>query len=216
MLQKNIIIPKTARYFILGEPTEQIEQVWFVCHGYAQLANYFLKNFDDLNNGKNLIVAPEGLHRFYWKGFSDRVVASWMTKEDRGNDIKDYVNYLNAVYAEVFSSLKNKKVKINVLGFSQGTATVLRWLSISKLSVDNLILWGGTFPNDIDFQVDKAYFNSLNTFFVMGDKDEFNDAQTIKEMENILIKNEIPFKFISFDGKHVVDQKTLLMIADKL
>jgi hypothetical protein len=91
MVKKNIIVTKTARYFISGEPSESIEQVWFVCHGYAQLANYFIRNFEILNDGKNLIIAPEGLNRFYWKGFSDRVVASWMTKEDREDDIKDYL-----------------------------------------------------------------------------------------------------------------------------
>src|SRR3989344_4462325 len=129
MQQKNIVIPKTARYFILNELSEKIEQVWFVCHGYAQLANYFINNFDELDKSKNLIIAPEGLHRFYWKGFSERVVASWMTKEDRESDIEDYVNYLNVVYDEVISSIKNKNVKINILGFSQGTATVCRWLA---------------------------------------------------------------------------------------
>jgi predicted esterase len=95
MLQKNIIIPKTARYFILGEPSDQIEQIWFVCHGYGQLANYFIKNFEQLNNGKNLIATPEGLHRFYWKGFSDKVVASWMTKEDRNEVIGDNDEFIN-------------------------------------------------------------------------------------------------------------------------
>ena len=64
MQQKNISITKTARYFILGDASEKIEEVWFVCHGYAQLANYFIKNFEVLDNGKNLIVAPEGLSRF--------------------------------------------------------------------------------------------------------------------------------------------------------
>lgn len=140
MQQKNISITKTARYFILGDASDEIEQIWFVCHGYAQLANYFIKNFEVLDNGKNLIVAPEGLSRFYWKGFSDRVVASWMTREDRESDIEDYINFLNSVYTEVCSSLKNKNVRINVLGFSQGTATVCRWVASGKVKVDNFIL----------------------------------------------------------------------------
>lgn len=216
MQQKNIIIPKTARYFVLGEPSEKIEHVWIICHGYAQLANYFIRNFESLNNGKHLIIAAEGLHRFYWQGFTGRVVASWMTKEDRLEDIKDYCNYLDLVYEEVLLSLKNKKVKINVLGFSQGTATVLRWLTIKKPLVDNLFLWGGTFPSDIDFQMDKEYFRSVKTYFVMGDKDEYNDESTVIKMEQILGKNEIPFEFVSFDGKHEIDQKTLLKLVAKL
>src|SRR3954467_9897190 len=98
MKQRNITVSKTARYFVSGEMTESIEQLWFVCHGYAQLASSFLTWFDALDQQKHLVIAPEGLHRFYWKGFSDKVVASWMTKEDREADIADYVNFLNKVY----------------------------------------------------------------------------------------------------------------------
>jgi hypothetical protein len=50
----------------------------------------------------------------------------------------------------------------------------------------------------------------------MGNKDEYNDGSAVKKMEEILGKNEIPFEFVSFDGTHVIDQKTLLMLADKL
>lgn len=209
MQQKNIIIPKTARYFILNEPSEQIEQVWFVCHGYAQLANYFINNFDELDKNKNLIIAPEGLHRFYWKGFSERVVASWMTKEDRESDILDYVNYLNVVYDEVIGSLKNKKVKINVLGFSQGTATVCRWLVNDKVKVHNLILWAGTFPNDMDFSKNKAVFDKMKTFVVVGDADEFINEEEVLKHSDLLKKREIAFELIRFVGKHEINKQTL-------
>ena len=121
MDQKNISINKTARYFTLGNPNEKIETIWFLCHGYGQLANYFLKNFEILNNGKNLLVAPEGLHRFYLNGFGGRVGASWMTREDRLNDIKDYIGFLDQLYLEIVNPFKSRNIKINVLGFSQGT-----------------------------------------------------------------------------------------------
>jgi len=210
MQQKNITVPKTARYFILGERSEQIEQVWIVCHGYAQLANYFLKNFEDLNDGKTLIIAPEGLHRFYWKGFSEKVVASWMTKEDRESDIADYVNYLNLVYKEVLSGLKNKNVKVNVLGFSQGTATVCRWLANNKVKADNLILWAGAFPDDTNFKTDKAVLDKLKTFVVVGDADEFIDEAGVEKHSSLLKENNIKFELIRFKGKHEIDNATLL------
>jgi len=209
MQQKNITIPKTARYFILNEPAEQIEQVWFVCHGYAQLANYFIKNFEGLDVAKHLIVAPEGLHRFYWKGFSERVAASWMTKEDRENDILDYVNYLNVVYEEVMSDFKNKNVKVNVLGFSQGTATVCRWLANNLVKVDHLILWAGTFPPDMNFEQDRNVFDQIKTYVVVGDADEFiNEDEVIKQTE-FLKNKQIAFELIRFEGKHEIDKKVL-------
>jgi predicted esterase len=216
MKQKNITISKTARYFILGEVSEQIETVWLVCHGYGQLANYFIQNFKVIDNGKNLIVAPEGLHRFYWEKFSGRVVASWMTKEDRAEDIKDYVNYLDAVYAEVLSGFKNKKVKINVLGFSQGAATVCRWIANKKSKIDNLILWAGPFPDDMNFEMLRAVFNNINTFIVIGDNDEFITEQQVKEHNQLLISNKINFELIRFNGRHEIDDEALLQLMNRL
>ena len=40
------------------------------------------------------IIAPQGLHKFYLEGTSGRVGASWMTKENREDDIKNYLVYL--------------------------------------------------------------------------------------------------------------------------
>ena len=98
MQENHIKIAKTARYFQLAEIGSEIREVWFVCHGYGQHAGYFLKHFECLNNGGRLIVAPEGLSRFYLDGFYGRIGASWMTREDRLNDIKDYVLFLDAMY----------------------------------------------------------------------------------------------------------------------
>ena len=88
MNKKEIKVPKTARYFTIGNE-EQPDEIWFVLHGYAQLANYFIEKFRVLESKNILVVAPEGLHRFYWNGMSGRVAASWMTKEDRLTDIAD-------------------------------------------------------------------------------------------------------------------------------
>jgi len=216
MQQKNIIVPKTARYFVLGEPSESIENVWIVCHGYAQLANYFIRNFEPLNDGKTLIVAPEGLHRFYWQGFSGRVVASWMTKEQRLEDISDYCNFLELVYNEVIRLFKGREVKINVFGFSQGSATVLRWLSIKKPMIHNLFLWGGTFPSDINFELEKNYFDTFKIYFVMGTQDEFISPAEIHKQEEILRKNEINFESIRFEGKHEIPNSVLLKLVAQL
>jgi predicted esterase len=215
MQQKNIIVPKTGRYFILGEPSEKIEQVWFVCHGYAQLANYFIQNFKSLDDGKNLIIAPEGLHRFYWKEFSGRVAASWMTREDRENDIADNANYLDLVYSEVLSQFKGRKIKINVLGFSQGTATVCRWIANKKAHADNLVIWAGSFPADLNFEKDNLVFNSMNNFIVVGDADEFIDEEEVKKQEQFLKDKGIEYELIRFKGKHEIDQSVLLQLQKR-
>ncbi|MCW3103985.1 MAG: phospholipase/carboxylesterase [Bacteroidetes bacterium] len=216
MLKKNIIIPKTARYFLSAEPSGNIEEIWFVCHGYAQLANYFIKNFEALNTGKALVVAPEALNRFYWNGFSGKVVASWMTKEDREDEIRDYVAYLDAVYQEVLSQLENKNVKITVLGFSQGTATVCRWLANGRSHADNMVLWAGAFPADMDLQLNKAVFNEMRTVLVTGDQDEFIKEEQVKEHEQLLKENGISHEVLRFSGRHEIREETLLELASRL
>jgi len=216
MLNKTISVSKTARYFILGEPGDQITHVWFVCHGYGQLASDFLQDFEVLNNGKNLIIAPEGLHRFYMKRFTGKIGASWMTKEDRIDDIKDYVNYLDKLYDEVLMGFKGRNLRINVLGFSQGTATVCRWLCNGKAKADNLILWAGVFPPDLNFEVDKTIFNSLNIKMLVGDNDEFIEMVNIEEHKKLLQQNNINYELISYKGTHTIDAHTLKELAGKL
>ncbi len=92
-------VGRTARYYTLGPIGAATRQVWFACHGYGQLAERFLQRFEPLDDGAHLIVAPEGLSRFY---LSDnprerRVGATWMTREDRLNEIADYVRYLDTL-----------------------------------------------------------------------------------------------------------------------
>ena len=54
-----------------------------------------LKNFDPETH---FVIAPEGLSRFYVNGFGGEVVASWMTKRDRLEEIHDFSVYCSALY----------------------------------------------------------------------------------------------------------------------
>lgn len=209
MFKKNIIVPKTARYFVLGESGPAITNVWFVCHGYGQLASYFIRNFESLENKNTLIVAPEGLHRFYWEKFSGRVVASWMTKEDREEDITDYVNYLDMVYQEVMQSLGNENVRVTILGFSQGVATVSRWMEAKQVPVQQLIFWAGTLPPELNL----ISLKKFKSYFVVGDADEFIRKDQVEETEKRLSTHQIPYEIIRYQGKHEIDEPTLLVLS---
>ncbi len=215
-IKKKITVPKTARYFVLGEPGRKIKSVWFVFHGYAQLADHFIKKFELLNNGENLIVAPEGLNRFYRKGFDGDIGASWMTREDRTDDITDYVNYLDLVYKEIRSQLPNPELKINAIGFSQGGATVSRWMSTGECKIDQLILWASAFPTDLDFDMNREKINSANTVLVIGKEDEFVNPEQLQQYTALLNKKAIKFRLITFEGKHVIDQAALKQLVEEL
>lgn len=199
---------------MLGEPSSSVRSVWFICHGYGHLANYFLKHFEPLNDNTNLLVAPEGLNRFYVKGFSERVGASWMTKEDRLDDISDYVNFLDNVFDEVMKEV-SEEVTVNVLGFSQGAATVSRWLCMGKARAHNLVLWAGAFPPDIDFKTNLASLSSTRKWMVVGEHDEFITPAQATEHSEFLNSMGMQHELIRFNGKHEIDKETLLRLAKR-
>ncbi|MEI6312193.1 MAG: hypothetical protein WCP57_08045 [Bacteroidota bacterium] len=121
MEQHKISVEKTARVFTLGNP--DASEVWILLHGYGMQASQMITYIEELPNENLFFIAPEGLSRFYWKGFEGNVVASWMTKEDRQDEINDYIKYLN----QLIDIYQLNTKKINVLGFSQGVATMSRW-----------------------------------------------------------------------------------------
>ena len=73
MKEHSIKIEKTAHYYSIGELNKQTNELWIVCHGYGQLASFFIDKFKELNKDNRYIVAPEGLNKFYLHGFDGRV-----------------------------------------------------------------------------------------------------------------------------------------------
>jgi predicted esterase len=205
----NIRVTKTARYFILGEPSEKVESVWIVLHGFKQLAGGFIKYFKTVADKNTLIIAPEALNKFYLEGFNGGVGATWMTKENRENEIIDYVNYLDSVYDEVIKCGMFSRANVTVLGFSQGAATACRWFVIGKSKINRLILWGGGIPPDVDLAASKELFNSSEFSITAGDKDEFISSELLKEELKKLDENKILYKFYGFTGGHEINAEIL-------
>ena len=214
-MEKHIAVERTARYFTLGELNEHTQQIWFVCHGYGQLAEYFIKKFAVLNNGKTYVVAPEGLSRFYLEGHSGRVGATWMTKEDRLNDIKDNIHYLNSLYALITKDI-NPNSTITLLGFSQGGPTVCNWIANGKVKFDKLILWAGIFPPDMnnDFKFTAEYLlKDKPTYIVYGVNDPLLKPEHLTEIEGYKsIKPDL--HILTFEGKHELNEEVLKMISE--
>ena len=212
MIKNEILVTKKASYYSSQKPSKSINQVWIICHGYGQLAEYFLEWFKPVFSEKTLIVAPEGLHRFYIKGFSGRVGASWMTKQDRLNDIEDYVNYLDEVYLEI-KNMVSPSCFIHVLGFSQGVSTAIRWICKSKLQLNSLSLLAGKIPEDIDYNLYSKKINTLNPKIIFGNNDEFYSTKSINDELNFIKSSGLNFKYIEFDGGHKLKKNIITKLG---
>lgn len=206
-MEHHLKVEKTARYFTSGNP-EKAKFILLALHGYGQLAQFFIRKFDSVNEDY-LVVAPEGLHRFYLNGSSGRVGASWMTKEDRLSDIIDNTAWLNQLLNEM--NQKYQFEKTFVLGFSQGGATAARWINESKHKIDHFISWASVYPPDL--LVEKK-INLKENFFVLGNQDEYFDEKATTE--TILFYKNIGFKTITFDGNHSIDKNILNEILNQL
>lgn len=210
----NLSVPRTARYATLGALDDSTKQVWFVCHGYGQLAEDFIRYVSILDDGSRFVVAPEALSRFYVKTGSGKVGASWMTKEDRQNDIQDYVRYLDALYDRVFETHDRSAVSLHVLGFSQGVATASRWATLGKAKPEHLVVWAEFLPPEFDTPQTAKALRDPHITAVYGDDDEYITARAIDRHTDRLRGLGLEFDVVIFEGGHRMDKKTLLSIAD--
>ncbi|UII29328.1 serine hydrolase family protein [Fulvivirga maritima] len=210
MRQHSVKFGFEARYFQLGELNEHTKKIVFVLHGYGQQAKYFIRKFQGIENEDTCIIAPEGLSRFYLKGFSGRVGATWMTKEERLTDIANYISYLNQIYSNVLSIFPPSNLpNITLLGFSQGAATASRWAVNGLVSFDRLILWAGIFPPDMDFEKASMIIQNKEIHYVYGTEDPFITEERLTEMQTLSSRLEVSPKVTTFTGVHDIDPATL-------
>jgi predicted esterase len=215
MREHRLAVSRRVRYFTLGSGDPR--EVWFACHGYGQLASRFLEKLRVLDDGRRWLVAPEALSRFYLteSPTERRVGASWMTREDRLSEIEDYVQYLDAVYADVFGHVDRAQVTVHALGYSQGASTVSRWTALGKASIDRLVLWGGELPPDLDLSREPAAgrLRAARLTFVYGRSDEFITPKIVATAVDRLRQHDIPYREIPFDGGHELSATVLQELA---
>jgi predicted esterase len=214
-------VTRTARYYTLGSPGPGVRELWLVCHGYGQLARYFLRRFAPLADGSRLLVAPEALSRFYLEdpGTSHtaaRVGATWMTREDRLTEIQDYVRYLDAVHAQVLERLERKGVRLMVLGFSQGVATACRWAALGAAATDALILWAHGLPPDLDLAAAGERWRRLAVWLVAGERDAAYTAAAAAADGRRLAEHGVRQETVTFPGGHELDAATLTALGQRV
>ena len=213
-MEHHLIVARTARYQQLGELSDRTRRVWFVCHGYGQLAAYFVRHFAFLteNRDDTVVVAPEGLSRFYLQDNGGRVGASWMTRDDRLAEIDDHVDFLNQLATLVLSNCPSD-VEITVLGFSQGTATVSRWLARAHFRPAHLILWAGGFPDDVATETGQKLLQDLSLSLVIGSEDEYISVAQVHQQHQQLLQLGAEAQVFTFDGKHELNRAILEKLA---
>ncbi len=206
-----IKVKRTARYYSLGADGAAVKKIYIALHGYGYHGYWFCKRFEPIDDGSTLVICPEGLSKFYKDGgYNGKVGSSWMTKENRKEEIEDYISYLNRLYDEIFSVYDRSSVDLVGLGFSQGGATLCRWLNNRHAHVDQFVLWCSSIPHDFDFEKDGDLFRQQPCYLYAGKKDPFLKWIEGDQYKNVISKQKEIFTEVWFDGEHEIRPKELL------
>lgn len=204
-------IEKTAHYYTLGKLSDQTQYIWLVCHGYGQAADRFIQKFRKLDLSQHFIIAPEGLHRFYWGGTSGTVVASWMTKKDRLHEISEHTTFLQ----DILLNYRADHHGLIICGFSQGVATVTRYMDRFKPAFDYLLLWAGSFPRDINSQQWHDYTGIEKTHLFYGNQDELLTPELLEKEQKYFVDQGFSVVEHTFEGGHKVDSDLILKFQNE-
>lgn len=226
--ERHLRVPRTARYRVVGDPDSALE-VWFVLHGYGQLAERFIRRFEALpgvESGDRAVVAPEALSRFYVDGAGSehgpesRVGATWMTRADREHEIRDYVEYLDRLAVAVLdpdaAGLEAAAPAIDgggarrlvVLGFSQGSATASRWATHGRIRPEELVLWAGGLAADLDMALAAEALRGVRVRLVAGADDEWGRDRAAKSRRRLSEVGLAP-ELLEFHGGHALPARVL-------
>ena len=204
---------KIARYSTYGTLGPKTKYFWFALHGSKMLCEQILYKFKAFNSEEHFVVAPEALLRFYEKDFGGPVVASWMTKRDRLEEIEDFSEYLSGLYSSFGTKLPQACLK-SILAFSQGGTTAFRWLHARNVEVDHLIPYACWIPEDISLSESKTDLSKINILFTYGTEDQLLTEKRIVMINEVIAQNKLTVKLLHYKGDHRVKKEQLQKIFE--
>jgi predicted esterase len=137
-----------GRYLAIPAETSDPAPMLVGFHGYAEDAEVQLERLRAIPGSHRwLKVSIQALNRFYERR-TNRVVASWMTRQDRESAIADNIAYvtksIDAVAAE-WPTLPH----VMFAGFSQGVGMAFRAAASATRPVAGVIAVGGDVPPEL-------------------------------------------------------------------
>jgi predicted esterase len=203
---RSLVVSRHARVGIVGDPATAT-QAWLILHGYGMLARGIMHWFRGAERADRLLIAPEGLSRFYTElSDSKRAVgASWVTREDLANELEDQYQYVQHAVNELLGD----GLPLHVHGFSQGVSVGARWCVRTQRPVARLVCWAGTIPEDVTAAGLKRALGDEPLHLVVGNRDSRVPPARIEADAERLRSAAVDVKLHRFEGGHWVDEGML-------
>ena len=198
-------VTRSARWFHIGESPQTSNEIIVVLHGYGQHPSYMLNSLQSLEAPGRCICAPEGLSKFYIRGTNGRVGASWMTRDNRQQEITDQIAYLT-FWLKSLEILET--TPITLIGFSQGVATAARWIAHGA-KIDTLIFTSGQLPPEWVTSPPNLGDRLKKIHIIRPKNDEYYTQDAFKVDVNILNQFGLHINRHEPEGTHTLNPKLL-------
>jgi predicted esterase len=212
-------VHRSSRHFVLGAQPAHARDLVIGLHGYAQMADRFLRWLTPLDDGGTHVVAPEALSRFYLETALDGshgplIGATWLTREDREADLADHVHYLDSLVQHLLAAFPARP-RVTVLGFSQGSVMAARWLVRSRWIPDQVIFWGTPLPTDVTPDLIGACRHGRPLVLVGGDRDPLVPAGRLEAEAASLVAHGVAATVHRYEGGHSISAPALLKVCGR-
>ena len=165
-------------------------------HGYMESAEIQMDRLQAIPDASLwTLVSIQGLHRFY-RGRSEDVVASWMTREDRELAIADNVAYVAAALDQV---PHDPSTRVVYTGFSQGVAMAFRAGLRGTLPAAAIVAVGGDVPPEL---VEDPSLRFPAVLFARGSRDEWLTEPRFEKDVAALRSRAAGVEPLVYDGAH--------------
>ena len=197
MLERSIETKIHGRYLV--EAPRPGAPMFVGFHGYAEPADVEFDRLRGIGGADQwIVVAIQGLHRFYRGRSHDVVVASWMTIQNRDLAIADNISYTSAVVESVAKEWAAAQTVV-MSGFSQGVAMAYRCATHLARPVQGVIALGGDIPPELDTaRLSRIPFVLLGR----GIRDEWYTPDKLARDEERLRLAGVNVEIVLFDGGH--------------
>lgn len=195
---QTVAVTTHGRYLVEPPARGRNAGILIGCHGYAEGAETQLERLRSIPGAESwTLVAIQGLHRFY-RGRTEEVVASWMTRQDREQAIADNLAYVRAVVDAVMRETRGSAALV-FSGFSQGVAMAFRAACSSTRPVTGVIAAGGDVPPELG-RAELARIPAA--ILARGERDEWYTTATWRADQSRLREAQVHVREVSFAGAH--------------
>lgn len=201
----NIQTTTHGRVLVRDAPDPEGTLIGF--HGYMEDAEIQMDRLRRIpGSNRWTLVSVQGLHRFY-RGRTQAISSSWMTRQDRELMIVDNIEYANRVVEAVAPAA----VPLVMVGFSQGVAMAFRAAVRGSRRADGVIAVGGDVPPEL---LEDPSSTFPPTRLLRGRDDEWYTAEKLAADVKALQARGVIVTAVTYEAGHVWDEAVSREAAD--